>query len=281
VLAGQEAGAELAEGDDAAALAEAILRLRSRLAGIDPAAIRSIVTGRFPTAAAIEAILGHGRAAAAELPQAGGRTDVRTPAVPAPTGTPTGGTPATGGPDGSPAAPPGPLPAVLVVSLRRAAAARRVAALPPSLASRLTIATTVARTVVAAERAGSLPAGPRWVEIDPNAAFVSDLAALGGLPDPRRSGLRRLVSTCVHPRRTILRRRLLRERPALRAAAERAAVRAAWRDVAGAAGERGAVVVAVGADDVAVVGSALGAEATLAPGGLRWLADAWDAAGRP
>jgi hypothetical protein len=39
--------------------------------------------------------------------------------------------------------------------------------------------------------------------------------------------------------------------------------------------------VAVGADDVAVVASALGADAALAPGGLRWLADAWDAAGRP
>ncbi len=101
------------------------------------------------------------------------------------------------------------------------------------------------------------------------------------MPDPRRSGLRRLVSACVHPRRTVLRRWLVRKRPALWAAAERAAVRAAWRDVVGAAGERGAVVVAVGADDVAVVGSALGADAALAPGGLRWLADAWDAAGRP
>jgi D-inositol-3-phosphate glycosyltransferase len=281
VLAGQDAGAELADGDDAAALAEAILRVRSRLAEIDPTAIRAIVTDRFPTAAAIEAILGHGRAAAAELPQAGGRTDVRTPAVSAPAGTPAGGTPATGGHDGSPAAPPEPLPAILVVSLLRAAAARRVAALPPSLASRLTVATTVARTVEAAERAGLLPAGPRWVEIDPYTAYASGLAALGGLPDPRRSGLRRLVSACVHPRRTVLRRRLVRERPALWAGAERAAVRAAWGDVAGAAGERRAVVVAVGADDVAVVASALGADAALAPGGLRWLADAWDAAGRP
>jgi len=40
----------------------------------------------------------------------------------------------------------------------------------------------------------------------------------------------------------------------------------------------------VGADDAVVVADsirALGARGALAPGGLRWLADAWDAAGRP
>ena len=67
ILAGQTGGAELADGDDPEALADAILRLRSRLAEIDPAAIRATVTGRFPTAATIEAILGQARDAAAEL----------------------------------------------------------------------------------------------------------------------------------------------------------------------------------------------------------------------
>jgi hypothetical protein len=67
----------------------------------------------------------------------------------------------------------------------------------------------------------------------------------------------------------------------MRSAAERDAVLTAWRDVAAGSLEGRAIVVAVGADDVVVVVSALGARDDLAPGGLRWLADAWDAAGRP
>lgn len=279
VLEGQDVGAELADGDDAAALADAILRLRSRLAEIDPAAIRATVTDRFPTPTTIAAILGHARDAAAELPPAGGRASIGTSAAP-PTAD---GAPGTGRRAGSAHEPqtwpesPEPLPAVLVVGLRRAVAARRVAALPPSLASRLTVVTSVEPV----ERVGALPPGARWVEIDPDAGYVGRLAALGGPPNPGRTAVERLVSACLHPRRTALRRRLLRERPGLRAAAERDAVLAAWRDVADGRGEGRAVVVAVGADDVVVVASALGARGALAPGGLRWLADAWDAAGRP
>jgi len=97
----------------------------------------------------------------------------------------------------------------------------------------------------------------------------------------RRSTLQRLVSACLHPRRTVLRRHLLEERPALRAAAERDGVLATWRAVASGPGADRAVVVAMGAEDVLAAADALGAGGVLAPGGLRWLADAWDAAGRP
>ena len=258
ILAGQTGGAELADGDDPEALADAILRLRSRLAEIDPAAIRATVTGRFPTAATIEAILGQARDAAAELsgPNAGPVSDHA--------------------PSRSPAAVE-PLPDILVVALRRAVAARRVGALPPALAARLTVLTTVGSE----ERFGALPVGARWIELDPDAAFAARLAALGGIPDANRTTVARLTDACLHPRRTFLRRQLLAVSPAIRrAAAERAAIVAAWRALlAGAGGP--AVVVAVGADDAVAVTQAIGGKSVLAPGGLRWLADAWDAAGRP
>jgi hypothetical protein len=273
VLAGQDVGAELADGDDPAALADAILRLRSRLAEIDPAAIRAMVISRFPTTTAIAAILAHARDAAAELALTGGRDESPMPAAPTPAVEAPGAERRSGGAE----APLEAFPAILVVGLRRAAAARRVATLPPSLASRLTVVTTVDP----GERVGALPPNTRWIEADPDAAYVSRLTALGGPPEPRRTAAHRLASACMHPRRTVLRRQLLRDRPSLRAAAERDAVLAAWRAVEAGSGEGRTVVVAVGADDVVVVAGALGAGGVLAPGGLRWLADAWDAAGRP
>ena len=279
VLAGQDVGAELADGEDAAALADAILRLRSRSGDIDPAAIRATVIDRFPATAAIAAILDHARDAAAELPPAGSRASSGASATP-PT---TDGVPGTGRRAGSthePRTRPEPLeslPPVLVVGLLRAVAARRVAALPASLASRLTIVTSIELV----EKVGALPPGPRWIEIDRDAPYARRRAALGGPPDPGRTAVERLVSACLHPRRTIQRRRLPRERSRMRSAAERDSVLTAWRDVAADSREGRAIVVAVGADDAVVVASALGARDVLAPGGLRWLADAWDAAGRP
>ena len=170
-----------------------------------------------------------------------------------------------------------PLPSVLVVGLRRPIAARRVAALPPSLASRLTVVTTAE----AGERDGMLPPGARWIEIDPDATYARRLAGLGGPLDVRRTTLQRLVAACLHPRRSVLRRQLLDERPALRAAAERDGVLGAWRALASGPGTDGTLIVALGAEDVVAAADALAAGGVLAPGGLRWLADAWDAAGRP
>jgi glycosyltransferase involved in cell wall biosynthesis len=277
VLAGQDLGAELADGDDAAALAAAILRLRSRRTEIDPAALRAAVMGQFPTAGAIAALLGHARDAAAELSRTGGRPGTDATAdgwAPKAAGLAPAPDPAMLRDAGTATAP---TPAVLVVGLRRPIAARRVAGLPPSLASRLTVVTTVE----AGERDGTLPPGARWIEIDPDAPYARRLAALGGPLEVRRSTLQRLVAACLHPRRTVRRRELLDERPALRAAAERDGVLAAWRVAASGPGADRTVVVAVGAEDVVAAADVLDAGGVLAPGGLRWLADAWDAAGRP
>jgi glycosyltransferase involved in cell wall biosynthesis len=283
ILAGEDVGAELADGDDPAALAAAILRLRSRLAEVDPAATRAAVTGRFPTAGTIAALLGHARDAAAELPATRGRSGVGTttePAAAGPVPTAAGPVPTAAGP--TPAASEArpadaPLPSVLVVGLRRPIAARRVAALPPSLASRLTVVTTAE----AGERDGMLPQGARWIEIDPDATYASRLAGLGGPLDVRRTTLQRLVAACLQPRRSVLRRQLLDERPALRAAAERDGILGAWQALASGLATDGTRIVALGAEDVVAAADALAAGGVLAPGGLRWLADAWDAAGRP
>ena len=141
-------------------------------------------------------------------------------------------------------------------------------------------------TVEAGERDGALPPGARWIEIDLDDTYARRLAGLGGPLDVRRTTLQRLVAACLHPRRSVLRRQLLDERPALRAAAERDGVLSAWRALtggagAGEAGAGGVIVVALGAEDVVASADALGVGGVLAPGGLRWLADAWDAAGRP
>jgi len=292
VLAGQAAGAELADGDDAEALAEAVLRLRSRLAEIDAAAIRATVIGRLPTAATIGAILGQARDAAAELSGTDGPATSSATTGTAPAEEPAALAGAPAAPAGAPATldqPPArpaegapgagePLPDVLVVALRRVVAARRVAALPPALAARLTVLTTVERD----ERVVALPDGARWIEVDPNAPFAARLAALGGMPDAGRTVGARLADACLHPRRTFLRRQLLAVDAATRrAAAERAAIVAAWRAIPADGGGGRAVVVAVGADDVVAATQAIGKSDVLAPGGLRWLADAWDAAGRP
>ncbi len=290
ILTGEDVGAELADGDDPAALAAAILRLRSRLGEVDPAAIRSAVTGRFPTAGTIAALLGHARDAAAELPTSRGRSAVGTttePTTAGPVPTTAGPVPATAGPVPAAAGPtPGapetrpadvPPPSVLIVGLRRPIAARRVAALPPSLTSSLTVVTTPE----AGERDGMLPPGVRWIEIDPDVTYASRLAGLGGPLDVRRTTLQRLVAACLHPRRSVLRRQLLDERPALRAAAERDGILGAWRALASGPGTDGTLIVALGAEDVVAAEDALAGGGVLAPGGLRWLADAWDAAGRP
>ncbi len=272
VLAGQDIGVEVATGDDAESLAAAILRLRSRLEMIDPAALRDAVSAQYPAADAIAAIIDHARDAADELappgrPGAGAarsmsearqaRLDRARPAR-----------------DGVATGPP---PAVLVVSLGRAAASRRAAALPPALAAQLTIVTTVGSP---AGDDALAPCG-RWIEVDPDRTYLDRLAALGGPPHPRSTRIERLVTAALHPRRTLMRRRLLNARPRLRAAAERAAVLAAWLEVASDGRAERASIVAVGAEDVAAASDALIAGGVLAPGGLRWLADAWDAAGRP
>jgi len=160
-----------------------------------------------------------------------------------------------------------PAAAPLVVGLVRELAARRLAALPPELVAHLTIATF-------AEPEPRRPQPGHWLEHDPEREYRDRLAALGGpLAD---SPARRLLSAVRAPRREAARRDLIARHADVRSAGIDAFLRSAW-----AAAGRPAFVLALDADDVLVVAPLIAAGARLAPGGLRWLADRWDEAGRP
>lgn len=277
VLAGQDAGAELvevgdAEGGGAEALAAGIVRLRSRLPEVEPAALRAVIAQRYAPERVAEALLGHARAAAAEIgsARAGSARGART--VEAPATAPSHEVDSEGAPSGD-RTDAGEL---LVVGLRRATTARRVAALPDALLARLTVVTAVA----AAGGSVELSPAARWIEVDADKEYSARLAELGGPADPRRTALRRLLAAVRHPRRARLRARLVEERAAMRGAAERRAVLDAWRTLP-ATPHGHVVIVAVGAEDVLAAADAREAGARLAPGGLRWAADRWDAAGPP
>ena len=170
IVAGIRSGVELADPDDAGGLAAAILRLRSQLDAIDGAALRAAVVTRYAPDRIAEAVLAQARLAAADL----------VPLVPAS--------------DRGVGAAPGvamterlaePFPErILIVGLRRAWAARRIASLPEGLAARL-----VAVTVIGTPGGGAdLPPGAHWLEIDPDVDYARRLEALGGLPRPGRGG---------------------------------------------------------------------------------------------
>ena len=268
VLGGQDVGAELAAGDDAADLADAILRLRSRLPEVDPAGLRAVIVGRYAAPLVADAILDQARSAAAEMRTAGlgSAATARSPEAP-------GDAASAAGDERADVAAPG-AAAVLVVGLRRATAVKRIAALPGGQVGRLTVVTEVDSPA----RRVQLPGTGRWIEVDADEEYAARLAALGGLPDPRRTTAQRLLTAVVHPGRARRRKRLLEERPGMRAAAERRAVLAAWSALLEDQPRERPVIVALGAEDVLAAADALAAGAPLAPGGLRWLADRWDAA---
>ena len=272
VLGGQDVGAELAAGDDAADLADAILRLRSRLPEVDPAALRAVIVGRYAAPLVADAILDQARSAAAEMRTAGPGSATTARSGDAAARRATGGERGRGDERADVDAPGA--AAVLVVGLRRATAVKRIAALPGGQVGRLTVVTEVDSP----GRRVQLPGTGRWIEVDADEEYAARLAALGGLPDPRRTTAQRLLTAVVHPGRARRRKRLLEERPGMRAAAERRAVLAAWSALLEDQPRERPVIVALGAEDVLAAADALDAGAPLAPGGLRWLADRWDAA---
>lgn len=266
VLAGQDAGAEFSAGDDAADLAAAVLRLRSRLPEVDPAALRASIVRRYAAAPVVDAILGLARSAAGEMgtPRAGSAATARldeAPVRPSARDERADGDAASGA-------------AVLVVGLRRATTAKRIAALPNAQAARISVVTEIDNP----GRPVQLPPAGRWIEVDADEAYAARLTALGGAPDPRRTTARRLLTAAIHPRRARERKRLLEDRPGMRASAERRAVLAAWHALLEDQPRDRPLIAAVGAEDVLAATDALDAGAALAPGGLRWLADRWDAA---
>jgi hypothetical protein len=197
--------------------------------------------------------------------------------------------PPTGGdvaePESSPAVSAGSpvptLPPLLVLGLRRRPALARISLLPQELAASLQVLTSAARG--AAQTEPDLPGGTTWTFVEADAAFFDARRRLGGPLAPRSRAVR-LLRAARHPVRDIRLRHLARRRAGLALDAQREALRSAIAGLrSGAAGspDRPVDVLALDADDVALLAPLIGAGIRLHAGTLRSLADRWDASGRP
>lgn len=248
---------EVATAHDPAALAAAILAVVARRAGFDAAAMhdRMAATYAAPVVAA--------RTVAAYRDLIGGRS--RHPADDADGGEARPADRAATRTSGRVA---GGFRAPLVVGLSRELIADRLAPLPAPLRALLTVATQDGETPLDPAGVGA------WVGIDPERDYRERLAALGApAPAGRAARIARLLSA-PGPERE--RRRLVAARAEIRTACVTRLIREAW-----VAAGRPDSILALDADDLLAVRPVLGPGGpTLAPGGLRWLVDAWDAAGR-
>jgi glycosyltransferase involved in cell wall biosynthesis/SAM-dependent methyltransferase len=253
------------------ALAAAVRATLDRRPEFDPGYLRDRVVARYSLASVATATLElYGELGVAvesrsdAVPSTSSRATVTEPAV-------TPGTTRATDPAVDPAEPP---PVPLIVSFRRRSASVRLATVPSELARTLEIV-----TASAGSRGGDpLPPG-RWLEVDVDRAYREAVRRLGGPVRPA-TGLRRLLRPLRHPIRTIGLRRLASRRAEVLAAERLTAIEAVLARRVDRGLPRGPVL-ALDADDVAVLGPLLDAGVELFPGTLRSLVDRWDAAGRP
>ena len=177
----------------------------------------------------------------------------------------------------------------LVLALARGQAIERVALLPAALRDRLTIVTSP-RGRYADDR--ELPPWGTWLELDQERFYRDALAELEQSARPT-GGFGRLKAALGGPNIERLRKDLAARkddvrRDGTRRFLEQAAARipAAGDGRPGGASASGRAadppwIVALDADDIVLAATRGGSAGRVAPGGLRWLADAWDAAGRP
>jgi len=272
---------EIAADQGPSALADAVRRVLARRETFVPAAMRAHVEASF----AAPAVAARTIELYEELIAAGrGTASFGRGAAPAGPAVDRGADLAGRGRDVEPAV-PAPFRPPLVVGLVRRLAIERLAVLPPGLAGCLAIVTSApaAGTVVGAgaepaagtrEPAGALPTG-RWLELDPELDYRRRLAELGR-PTKPGGALGRFLSIATSPKAERERRDLVARRPELRRQATESFLRSAWEEAG-----RPPFVLALDADDVLAAEPLLAAGARLAPGGLRWLVDRWDEAGRP
>lgn len=161
----------------------------------------------------------------------------------------------------------------IVVGMRRGAADHGLAALQPALASELTVITRTAGH----RRSGTRLVAPcRWREVDAERDYHAAAAAIGG-PGPRRNTVTWWLAAAGSPRAIARRLMLRRKRAAYRRRAERAFILRVWQEAAAQTGPPPALLP-LDAADVLLVEPLLAHGARLAPGTLRWLADAYDEA---
>jgi len=175
----------------------------------------------------------------------------------------------------------------LVLALARGQAIERVALLPADLRDRLTIVTSP-RGRYADDR--ELPVWGDWLELDQERFYRDALAALEQSTRPA-GGFGRLKAALRGPNIERLRKDLAARKDDVgRDGTQRFLETAATRipsvgghgtGQASRGSESARWIVALDADDILLAGSLGAAIGPVAPGGLRWLADAWDAADRP
>jgi glycosyltransferase involved in cell wall biosynthesis len=149
----------------------------------------------------------------------------------------------------------------VVVGFRRAALDRQLAPLAAALREQLRVVTTGRPGPTEDESAAT------WTLV------AADTGPADGAGPAPRSGIGRILWLIRHPLAAARRRLRARERPAQVLDRRRAAVR---EFVAAAPGPL--LLLPLDADDLLAVEPVLDARITLAGGGLRWLADAWDEA---
>jgi glycosyltransferase involved in cell wall biosynthesis len=257
----------IADDLGAEALAAAVARVLDDPTRFDALEMRASIVGRYGPGA----VAGMLRDCYAELL-------ARNAATPASVlGRPAGPEPAGPEPAGiqpaglEPAGPAGPL--VLILAMRRPLAVTSLAPVPGDLARSLLVVTAPARDGDAA----ALPAGPTWIEIDPDRAYMAARTSVSGRPGSRRLA-RRILRLVRNPLRPVRLRRLAARRPMLRARSLREDLATI---LAGSGTVSGVEIVALTADDADLVLPLLSDRVRLASGTLRGLVDHWDAAGRP
>lgn len=254
------------------ALADAIDRALAVSSRVDRAAMRAHVESRYAAPAVARRAIDAYEAVAAQtraLPRQGRAAPVASPSADA----------------GESRAPFG-LP--LVLALARGQAVERLGLLPPALRDGLTIVTSP-RGKYADDR--DLPPWGHWLELDQERFFRDALADLERSVRPA-GGLGRLKAAFGGPNLDRARRDLAARKDIVRREGTQQFLRDAIEQVerpgpAGGAGGRPSVghalpwIVALDADDIVMAVRLASSVGRIAPGGLRWLADAWDAAGRP
>jgi glycosyltransferase involved in cell wall biosynthesis len=167
----------------------------------------------------------------------------------------------------------------LILALARGQGIERIALLPEALRDRLTIVTSP-RGRYADDR--ELPLWGDWLELDQEGFYRAALAEIDRAAEAARSGLGRLRSAFGGPNVERMRRDLAARKDDVRREGLIRFLRAASGRVPGPAPADGSRwIVALDADDLLLAGDLAPSVGPVAPGGLRWLADAWDAAGRP
>lgn len=289
---------EIAADRGPTALVEAIRRVLARWESFDPAAMRGHVEASFAARAVAARTIEMYERLIGGVPETAPRHAADRVVAPGGAAVASGAAAASGaapGPADRTSPPAAPFAPPLIVGLARKLAIGRIADLPPGLAARLTIVTSApaperaeaSDRAPASERGAAaegraeepamaevLPAG-RWLDLDPERTYRERLAALGG-PAPTGGRLGRLLSAARAPQTVLERRDLVAHRAELRRRTTESFLRSAWEEAG-----RPRFVLALDADDVLVVEPILAAGARLAPGGLRWLVDRWDEAGRP